>query len=237
MNRMEEIANLFGLKLGEYFNITGNEIYEKYNPYRFTLEGIEDCNSFVNFIDLVEIATGVCGIEKINNKKQCIKMLKEVLEQQAIWQKINNEECPNLEDANLEGIDFKGADLSNANLKGANLAGAILEGANLTKANLEGANLEGANFRYTNLRGADLRYANILGVEFTCADLRGVKFECSCLPLWWWWGAKVDEDVIYQLLYQVCSLTCDSNEFKEIKDKIKILAKKFYLVKEYGEIE
>ena len=31
-------------------------------------------------------------------------MLKEILEQHAIWQKINNEECPNLEDANLEGI-------------------------------------------------------------------------------------------------------------------------------------
>ena len=164
-------------------------------------------------------------------------MLKEILEQQAIWQKINNEECPNLEDANLEGIDFKGADLSNANLKGANLAGAILEGANLTKANLEGANLEGANFRYTNLRGADLCYANILGAEFTCADLRGAKFEYSCLPLWLWCGAKVDEDVIYQLLHQVCSLACDSNEFKEIKDIIKIHAKKFYLVKEYGEIE
>ena len=159
-------------------------------------------------------------------------MLKEILEQQAIWQKINNEECPNLEDANLEGIDFKGADLSNANLKGA-----ILEGANLTKANLEGANLEGANFRYTNLRGADLCYANILGAEFTCADLRGAKFEYSCLPLWLWCGAKVDEDVIYQLLHQVCSLACDSNEFKEIKDIIKIHAKKFYLVKEYGEIE
>ena len=66
MNRMEEIANLFGLKLGEYFNITGNKSYEQYNPHKFTLEGVEDCGSFVNFIDLVEIATGVCGIEKIN---------------------------------------------------------------------------------------------------------------------------------------------------------------------------
>ena len=66
MNRMEEIANLFGLKLGEDFNITGNEIYEKYNPYRFTLEGIEDCDSFVNYINLVAIATGVYGIEKID---------------------------------------------------------------------------------------------------------------------------------------------------------------------------
>ena len=159
-------------------------------------------------------------------------MLKEILEQHAIWQKINNEKCPNLEDANLEGMDFKGADLSNTNLKGANLAGADLEGVNLTKANLEGT-----NFRYSNLRGADLRGVNTLGAEFTCADLRGAKFEYSCLPLWLWCGAKVDEDLIYQLLHQVCSLACDSNEFNEIKDIIKIHAKKFYLVKEYGEIK
>ena len=66
MNRMEEIAKIFGLELGEDFNIVGSEIYEKYNPHRFTLEGVEDCNSFVNFIDLVEIATGVYVIEKIN---------------------------------------------------------------------------------------------------------------------------------------------------------------------------
>ena len=164
-------------------------------------------------------------------------MLKETLEQHAIWQKINNEECPNLEDANLEGIDFKGADLSNTNLKGANLAGADLEGVNLTKANLEGANLEGANFRYTNLKGADLRYANILGAEFTCADLRGAKIDCSCLPLWLWWGAKVDEDIIYQLLYQVCCLSCDNNELKEIKNMVKIYANKIHRVKECGEIE
>ena len=66
MNRMEEIAKIFGLELGEEFNIVGNVDYEKYNPHKFTYKGVEDCNGFVNYIDLVEIATGVYVIEKIN---------------------------------------------------------------------------------------------------------------------------------------------------------------------------
>ena len=66
MNRMEEIAKIFGLELGEEFNIVGNVNYEEYNPHKFTSRGIEDYEGCVNFIDLVEIATGVCGIEKIN---------------------------------------------------------------------------------------------------------------------------------------------------------------------------
>ena len=63
MNRMEEIAKIFGLELGEEFNIVGNV---DYNPHKFTLKGVEDCEGFVNFIDLVEIVTGVYGIEKID---------------------------------------------------------------------------------------------------------------------------------------------------------------------------
>ena len=33
MNRMEEIAKIFGLELGEEFNIVGNV---DYNPHKFT---------------------------------------------------------------------------------------------------------------------------------------------------------------------------------------------------------
>ena len=68
MNRMEEIAKIFGLELGEEFNIV-DEIYGDYgdfNPHKFTLKGVEDVKGFVNYINLVEIATGVYGIEKIN---------------------------------------------------------------------------------------------------------------------------------------------------------------------------
>ena len=65
MNRMEEIAKIFGLELGEEFNIV-DEFYGEYNPHKFTSRGVEDCNGFVNYIDLVEIATGVYVIEKIN---------------------------------------------------------------------------------------------------------------------------------------------------------------------------
>lgn len=65
MNRMEEIAKIFGLKLGEEFNIV-DEFYVDYNPHKFTLEGVEDCEGCVNYIDLIAIATGVYGIEKID---------------------------------------------------------------------------------------------------------------------------------------------------------------------------
>ena len=43
-----------------------DEFYGEHNPHKFTYKGVEDCNGFVNYIDLVEIATGVYGIEKIN---------------------------------------------------------------------------------------------------------------------------------------------------------------------------
>ena len=65
MNRMEEIAKIFGLELGEEFNIV-DEFYGEHNPHKFTHTGVEDCNGIVNYIDLVEIATGVYVIEKIN---------------------------------------------------------------------------------------------------------------------------------------------------------------------------
>ena len=69
MNRMEEVAKIFGLELGEEFNIVGDmdkEFYEEYNPHKFTSRGIEDCKGFINYIDLVEIVTGVYGINKID---------------------------------------------------------------------------------------------------------------------------------------------------------------------------
>ena len=66
MNRMEEIAKIFGLELGEEFNIVGNVDYEEYNPDKFTSRGIEDYKGFINYIDLVEIVTGVYGINKID---------------------------------------------------------------------------------------------------------------------------------------------------------------------------
>ena len=141
-------------------------------------------------------------------------MLKEVLEQHAIWLKNSNEG---------KQADLRGADLRKVELRGANLIYADLRGANLSYAKFVGSNLIGTNLSDANLKDANLKGANI---------------DYSCLPLWCGsLGVKVDDKIVYQLLYHVCSLDCDSDEFKEIKDKIKIYANKFHRVEECGEIE
>ena len=81
-----------------------------------------------------------------------------------------------LEDAYLEGANFRnayleGANLIEANLEGANLRGAYLGGANLGGANLRNANLRGANLIEANLEGANLRGANLIE-----ANLEGANF-------------------------------------------------------------
>jgi len=40
MNKMKEVANMFGVELYEPFNIVG----ESYNPYRIALNGLVDCD-------------------------------------------------------------------------------------------------------------------------------------------------------------------------------------------------
>ena len=68
--------------------------------------------------------------------------------------------------------------------------------------------------------------------------LENADIDYSCLPLWCGsLGVKVDNKIVYQLLYHVCSLDCDNDEFKEIKDKIKNYANKFHRIEECGEIE
>ena len=141
-------------------------------------------------------------------------MIEEILKKHALWlQGLKEGERANLEGANLEGANLVGVKLIRANLKGANLMD---------------ANLKGANLRCTDLMGANLKGANLMGA--------GLDF--SCLPLWCGsLGVKVDNRIIYQLLYHVCSLKCESEEFEEIKEKIKEYANKFHRVKECGEIE
>ena len=41
-NKMKELAGIFGLELGEEFNMSHNGKYSEYNPYVFTEEGLVD---------------------------------------------------------------------------------------------------------------------------------------------------------------------------------------------------
>jgi uncharacterized protein YjbI with pentapeptide repeats len=85
----------------------------------------------------------------------------------ADWREKNPDIPPDLEEANLAGLDLHGVDFRCARLRRANLQG----------AQLTGANLEGANLREANLRGADLKNATgvIQAEQFAGADVSGAS--------------------------------------------------------------
>ena len=109
-----------------------------------------------------------------------------------VWENLAKvEQLPNLEGADLSGIDFKWADLDEADLKGANLSGANLSWASLQLTDLTGANLTGADLRWATLDGADLTGANLTGTDLRWtvlpdadlpgADLRGATIDGTIL--------------------------------------------------------
>jgi uncharacterized protein YjbI with pentapeptide repeats len=93
----------------------------------------------------------------------------------------------NLNNANLEFVDFSFALLNNVSLKNANLwgahftsaelKGADLGGAKILGGNLSGAQCEGTNFADANLEDANLEYANLYKTNFTGASLRRARFK------------------------------------------------------------
>ena len=109
-----------------------------------------------------------------------------------VWENLAKvEQLPNLEGADLSGIDFKWADLDMADLKGANLSGANLSWASLQLTDLTDANLTGADLRWATLDGADLTGANLTGTDLRWtvlpdadlkdADLRGATIDGTIL--------------------------------------------------------
>lgn len=102
-----------------------------------------------------------------------------------------NMENAQLENVNFSGRNLKGAhmintNLKNANFSGANLADANLEGADATGANFSGANLKDTvliNVKFTNanLTGANLKNANLEGADLTGARISGANFKGAVL--------------------------------------------------------
>ena len=62
MNKMKEVANLFGLKLNEEFNIKGQYLS---NPYCFTDENLVSSRGLADPAILSRLLIGVLQIEKI----------------------------------------------------------------------------------------------------------------------------------------------------------------------------
>lgn len=94
--------------------------------------------------------------------------------------------APDLEDANLRGMDLRGADLSKVNLCAVRLAEANLEGASLIGANLSGTSLDrsvlrGVNFATANLQGTSLREADLSGALLAGTLLRALDLDGASL--------------------------------------------------------
>ena len=82
-----------------------------------------------------------------------------------------------LDNANLEGGDFRNADLGYIHLKEANLRdarfrGALLQYTDFTGAEIANANFRDANFRYAKLNGTYAQNSDFTGASLFSADLR-----------------------------------------------------------------
>ena len=109
-----------------------------------------------------------------------------------VWENLAKvEQLPNLDGADLSGLDFKWADLDGADLKGADLSGTNLRWASLMDTNLSNTNLTGADLRWagldgadlkgTNLTGTDLRWATLMDADLSHRDLRGAIVDGTIL--------------------------------------------------------
>ncbi len=76
-----------------------------------------------------------------------------------------------LQELNLEGVNFNESKLVKTNLRGANLHKADLSQTGMNHANLRDADLSDAFMSYCNLGGADLRGADLTNAYLTYANL------------------------------------------------------------------
>ena len=99
-----------------------------------------------------------------------LKILKQGVD---VWNKWRKEKdlIPELDDADLRGMELKGANFSWAELSRTNLFDANLEGANLREAYLSHAELINTNLSRTNLRGANLSWSTFIFTDLYRAKL------------------------------------------------------------------
>ncbi len=90
------------------------------------------------------------------------------------WRQAAPKIIPDLQGAQLGGLELCGVDLHGANLSGAQLREAHLRGSILHKARLVEADLRWANLDGADLREAYLRQADLSGAHLREADMRGV---------------------------------------------------------------
>ena len=98
-----------------------------------------------------------------------------------------------LRKANLIYADLWGASLRKAKLQEANLQSANLWGANLWEAQLQNTNLQYANLQHSKLQKIDLRRANLYSANLSGASLREAKLQEANLQSANLWGADLWE--------------------------------------------
>lgn len=81
------------------------------------------------------------------------------------WRDAHPEILPDLQRADLRGVDLGFGNFSEADLSGADLTFSILENASLRGANLRNAKLKDANIRFANFSDADLRGTHLSGTD------------------------------------------------------------------------
>jgi hypothetical protein len=107
------------------------------------------------------------------DRDEALKLLRSGPDGVAKWnrRREGGENIPELDNADLPGVELIGINLLGANLSGGNLTEAKLRGANLSQAKLRKAKLRGAELQEADLRGADLLGADLAGADLLEADL------------------------------------------------------------------
>src|SRR5438045_1882427 len=110
-----------------------------------------------------------------------LELLKQGTTKWNTWRSVSNCLVPNLNRADLFGIDLRGANLNNASCISANFISANLQVANCQGADLSGANLQSAILIGTNLEQATLTGCFVYGIS-TWA-LKGIPKDQSNLVI------------------------------------------------------
>ena len=102
----------------------------------------------------------------IRDSKLRLLLMEEKIDE---FNRLAEEEAPNLENTDLRGADLRGPNLLHANLRNAYLRNADLRGVDLFYADLDGASIHSARISGTrfppNISTAEIGISNHLGVR------------------------------------------------------------------------
>jgi uncharacterized protein YjbI with pentapeptide repeats len=130
---------------------------------------------------------------------------------------------------------FNHADCEEANFEEANLFKAIFENAHIKLAIFCNACLEGANMRWTYAVGTSFFNANLFNTDFSHstldeADFQGAILIQTCFSLSLCdsaWNFHCDQQLIWQLLGNICKLKCYDLEVLDIQKELSKFAKRY----------